>query len=472
MKLHQIFPVILSGGIGSRLWPLSRQLRPKQFLNLLGDGLSLFGATLRHVKSEEYTRPFIVGNSEHRFLIAEELRKAEVDPHEIILETVPRNTAPAITVAALKIFSVKSDAIIVVMPSDQVISNSQAFTKAVLAAEELASKGMIVTFGVKPKRPETGYGYIKSGVPVSSGYKVDQFIEKPSQVMAQTYFESGEYYWNAGVFVFRADKFLSEVRAFSPDIYTAAKGALDSAVSDFDFLRLDEKSFEMAPNVSVDVAIMEKSRNSAVIPLPVEWSDVGSWAGLSEIGVTDNDGNVCVGNTVAMDAHDNYIYSEKPLVAVLGIDGIALVATDDSVLAVPKSKSQEVKNLVEKMKSQHKDETISHTQVYRPWGHYLNIDSGEGYLVKQIVVNPGARLSLQYHNHRAEHWVVVEGVARVTNDTAIMDLYPNQSTYIPVGTKHRLENLTNEALRLIEVQTGDMISEDDIIRIDDNYGRS
>ncbi len=469
---NHIFPVILSGGIGTRLWPLSRQLRPKQFLRLLEHGSSLFRASLNHINSEEFAAPLIVCNDDHRFLIAEELREAGLSASDIILETIARNTAPAITVAALKVFSAKSDAIVVVMPSDQVIPNSQEFIKSILAAGTLASEGMIVTFGVVPTRPETGYGYIKRGAAIGGGFKVDKFVEKPDKIKAQKYIESGGYYWNSGVFVFRVDKYLSEVRDLNPDILVAAQNALDLAVADFDFLRLDKNEFQAAPNISIDVAIMEKTKKSAVIPLQIDWTDVGSWAGLSEIGVVDCEGNVCVGDSIVIDAHDNYIHTEKPLVAVLGIDGIAVVATDDSVLVVPKSRSQEVKSIVAEMKSQNRNEIISHTKVYRPWGYYLNIDSGKGYLVKQIVVNPGARLSLQYHNHRAEHWVVVEGEARVTNGTAVMDLYPNQSTYIPVKVRHRLENLTGRSLRLIEVQTGEIISEDDIVREDDTYGRA
>ena len=469
---NQIFPVILSGGIGTRLWPLSRQLRPKQFLGLLEQGLSLFRGSLNHIDREEYVPPIIVCNDEHRFLVAEELREAGVSANEIILETVARNTAPAITVAALRVFSANPDGIILVMPSDQMIPDVQEFTKAVLVAETAASKGMLVTFGVVPTRPETGYGYIKCGDSIEGGFRVDQFIEKPNQSTAEKYIERPEYYWNAGIFVFKAADYLSEVEKFHPAILEAARSALDLAVSDLDFLRLDEACFEMAPDISIDVAIMEKTKKAAVIPLQIDWADIGSWAGISEIRTADRDGNVCVGDSIIIDGRDNYIHTEKPFVAVLGIDGIALVATDDSVLAVPKSRSQEVKSIVAAMKSQNREEIISHTRVYRPWGYYLNIDSGEGYLVKQIVVNPGARLSLQYHNHRAEHWVVVEGVASVTNGSKVMDLYSNQSTYIPVGTRHRLENLTSEPLRLIEVQTGEIISEDDIVREDDTYGRA
>ncbi|MBK30555.1 MAG: mannose-1-phosphate guanylyltransferase/mannose-6-phosphate isomerase [Euryarchaeota archaeon] len=469
---NQIFPVILSGGVGARLWPLSRKLRPKQFLGLLDQGLSLFRASIDNIRGEEYTPPLIVCNDDHRFLVAEELRNSRVRAKDIILETVARNTAPAITVAALRVFSLQPNGIMLVMPSDQVISDSENFTEAVEAAKALASDGMLVTFGVIPTRPETGYGYIKYGAPVEGGFRVSQFLEKPDEVIAKEFSESGKYYWNAGIFVFRADVYLAEVRKFHPDIIKAAEKALELGVSDLDFFRLDRSCFEQAPEVSIDVAIMEKTQKGVVIPLNSDWTDVGSWAGLSEIGVADCDGNTCVGESIIIDGHDNYIHTEKPFVAVLGIDGIALVATDDSVLAVPKARSQDVKKIVAEMKSQNREEIISHSLVYRPWGHYLNIDSGEGYLVKQIVVNPGGRLSLQYHNYRSEHWIVVEGVARVTNGKDVRDLHPNQSTYIPVGTRHRLENLTSDPLRLIEVQTGKLLSEDDIVREHDTYGRA
>ena len=466
-----IYPVILSGGIGTRLWPLSRRLRPKQFLGLFEQGLSLFRTSLNHIKRKEYLAPMIVCNDDHRFLIAEELREAKILPKDIILEPMARNTGPAITVAALRVYADDPEGVVLVMPSDHLISDSQKFAKTVLIAKSLASRGMLVTFGVPPTRPETGYGYIKRGNSVDGGFAVDHFVEKPDQETAERYFASGDYYWNAGILVFRVDFYLSEVRRINPEIFVAVQKSLDLAVSDLDFLRLDEDQFNLAPEISIDVAILENTKNAAVIPLALEWNDIGSWAGLSEIGKPDLNGNVCVGDSIIIDAHDNYIHTEKPLVAVLGIDDIALVATDDSVLVVPKSRSQEVKNIVMELETQNRDEVIAHNRVDRPWGYYLNIDSGESYLVKQIVVNPGARLSLQYHNHRAEHWVVVEGIARVTNGEKSMDLYPNQSTYIPVGTRHRLENLTCQSLRLIEVQTGEIISEDDIVREDDTYGR-
>ena len=468
---HKVYPVILSGGVGKRLWPSSREKFPKQFIKSSNEKNSFFENTIKRIKSNIFFPPTIIGNFEHRFLINEALEKIKIKPRAILLEPLGKNTSAAVTLSSLHIFQENPDAIVLVMPSDHLISDSQKFAKTVLIAKSLASSGMLVTFGVPPTRPETGYGYIKRGNSVDGGFAVDHFVEKPDQETAERYFASGDYYWNAGIFVFRADCYLSEVRRINPEIFVAAQKSLDLAVSDLDFLRLDEGQFKRAPEISIDVAIFENTKNAAVIPLALEWNDIGSWAGLSKVGKPDLNGNVCVGDSIIIDAHDNYIHTEKPLVAVLGIDGIALIATDDSVLVVPKSRSQEVKNIVMELESQNRDEVIAHSRVDRPWGYYLNIDSGESYLVKQIVVNPGARLSLQYHNHRAEHWVVVEGIARVTNGEKSMDLFPNQSTYIPVGTKHRLENLTYDPLRLIEVQTGEIISEDDIVREDDTYGR-
>jgi mannose-1-phosphate guanylyltransferase/mannose-6-phosphate isomerase len=441
-------------------------------LPLIGDGPSLFRTTLDRVTGDEFAAPIIVCNHNHRFLVAEEMNEAGLSAQDIIIEPVARNTAPAIATAALHILADNPEGLIFVLPSDHAISDLAAFRSATKVAARLAMEELLVTFGIEPEHPETGYGYIRRGPAHDKGYRIAEFVEKPDQETAEAYVDSGEYYWNAGIFLFRARTFIDQLRKHSPDVLSAAERAIAQAVTDVDFLRLNEQAFELAPSISVDYAVMEKTSQSAVVPLDGSWSDVGSWESLAKHGVADDDGNVCIGEAVVIDSQNNYIRSEKPLVAVLGIDNIALIATDDTVLAMPKSRAQEVKSIVAELEAQGREEIIAHTRVYRPWGHYQNVESGAGFRVKQIVVKPGAKLSMQYHNHRAEHWVVVEGVARVTNGDAVFELSANQSTYIPLGTKHRLENPTDQPLRLVEVQTGDLISEDDIVRLEDTYGRA
>ena len=470
--LDSIVPVILSGGAGARLWPLSRRLRPKQFLPLIGDGSSLFRATLDRVKGNDFVAPIVVCNHNHRFLVVEEMNEAGVSARSIIIEPVARNTAPAIATAALHVLADDPDGLILVLPSDHVISDLAAFASSTRVAARLAMKELLVTFGIEPDHPETGYGYIRRGEACGEGHRVAEFVEKPDRATAETYVASSEYYWNAGIFLFRARTFIDQLREHSPDVLSAAEHAITKAITDADFLHLNEYAFETAPSISIDYAVMEKTSQSAVVLLEWGWSDAGSWESLAKHGAADDDGNVCIGEAVFIDSQNNYIRSEKPLVAILGIDDIALIATDDAVLAVPKSRAQEVKSIVAELEARDREEIISHTRVYRPWGYYQNVDAGAGFLVKQIVVKPGAKLSMQYHNHRTEHWVVVEGVARVTNGEEAFDMSANQSTYIPIGTKHRLENLTDEPLRLVEVQIGKLISEDDIVRLEDIYGRA
>ena len=467
-----VVPVILSGGAGTRLWPMSRRLRPKQFLPLMEDGSSLFRATLERVKADDFLAPIVMCNHDHRFLVAEELNEAGMSARGIIIEPVARNTAPAIATAALHVHADDPDGLIFVLPSDHMISDLAAFRSATRIASRLAMEELLVIFGVEPEYPETGYGYIRRGRAHGEGQRVAKFVEKPDQATAETYVASREYYWNAGIFLFRARTFINQLRQHSPDVLFAAEQAIAQAIEDADFLRLNKQAFEMAPSVSIDYAVMEKTSQSAVVPLDGGWSDVGSWENLAKQGAADDEGNVCIGETVVVDSKNNYIRSEKPLVAVLGIDDMALIATDDAVLAMPKSRTQEVKSIVAQLEANRREEIISHTRVYRPWGYYQNVDSGAGFLVKQIFVKPGGKLSMQYHNHRAEHWVVVEGIARVTNGEEAFDMSANQSTYIPIGTKHRLENPSDEPLRLVEVQTGNMISEADIVRLEDTYGRN
>ncbi len=432
----------------------------------------MFSQTLARVAGEQFAPPLLVCNDEHRFLVAEELRRADTAPLDIILEPVARNTAPAIAVAALRLVEYDQSVIMLVLPSDHIIENTEAFRRDVETAASLAADGHLVTFGVTPSHPETGYGYIRRGEPIADlGWQVERFVEKPAMETVKSYLRDDGYFWNAGIFVFRATTFLDELKVHHPDIITTAKQAMSAGQSDLDFFRLDRAAFEKASAVSVDYAVMEKTRRAAMVPLATRWSDFGSWASLWELGDADDNGNVTEGRTVALDARDNYFRSEKPLIAALGVTGLAIIATDDTVLILPKERAQEVKDIVAALEAAGHEEAINHTRVYRPWGHYQNLEDGDGFLVKRIVVNPGAKLSLQYHNHRAEHWIVVAGSARVTSDDNTFELGPNQSTYIPLGAAHRLENPGDERLHLIEVQSGDYIGEDDIVRLEDTYGR-
>ena len=467
-----ITPVVLSGGAGTRLWPLSRRLRPKQFLALDGEN-SMFAQTLERVSGPPFTAPMIVCNDEHRFLVAEELRASGADGAEIVLEPAGRNTAPAIAAAAVRIASGNPDAVMLVLPSDHVVGDAKTFREAARKAAALARDGRLVTFGVPPTRAETGYGYIRTGEPLTGGGSaVASFVEKPDAATAERYLEEGGYLWNAGMFAFTARAFLAELEAFHPEIAAAATAAVNAGMADLDFFRLDAAAFGASPAISIDYAVMEKTAHAAVLPLDAGWSDVGSWASLWELGSADEGGNVTAGRAIVMDSSGTYVRSEQPLVAVLGVRDLIVIATDDTVLVLPKDRAQEVKSLVAELQASGHEETNSHTRVYRPWGHYQNLERGDGFLVKRIVVKPGAKLSMQYHNRRAEHWVVVAGEARVTNGDEVFDVGPNESTYIPSGTHHRLENSGTEPLHLIEVQSGDYIGEDDIVRLDDTYGRA
>ncbi len=471
MPSRTIHPVILSGGSGTRLWPLSRYSRPKQFLSIHG-GTSMFTQTLERVGGKTFAPPVVVCNDAHRFLVAETLRHLDIEANEIILEPVGRNTAPAITAAALHLVSHDPDSVMLVLPSDHVVGEVRAFHAAVETAAGVAAAGNLVTFGVTPGHAETGYGYIRQGVPLGDGgWRVESFVEKPDRKTAEAYLAEDSYYWNAGIFVFRAQTFLEEVKRFHPDIFGLASSALNNGTRDLDFFRLENAAFESAPTISVDYAVMEKTKHAAMVPLNAEWNDVGSWESLWKLGNADANGNVVQGKATLLDSRENYVRSEKPLVAALGVTGLAVIATDDTVLVLPRDRAQEVKDIVAALEAAGHEETTNHTRVYRPWGHYQNLEDGEGFLVKRIVVNPGAKLSLQRHQRRAEHWIVVAGSARVTNGEDTFVLNPNQSTYIPLGATHRLENPGDEPLHLIEVQSGDYIGEDDIVRLEDTYGR-
>ena len=468
-----IFPVILSGGIGARLWPLSRTKYPKQFLDLISSS-SLFSETIKRIKGKQFFDPVIVCNEEHRFLVAENLRMNAIDAGSIILEPCSRNTAPAIGAAAEFIISKDENAIMLVMPSDHIIKNQQAFLSAVENAREVAEAGYIVAFALNADRPEIGYGYIKKGRAVSlskSIFEVEKFVEKPNKLQAEKFVKSGQYAWNSGIYLFRADALLRELSHFHPDISNSVKLSVRDGENDLCFFRLDEKLFQTSPSISIDYAIIEKTKNIAVIEVEMGWDDMGSWQAVRKLVASDPYGNVNLGDGVLLDCKNVYARSEGPLISALGVDDLNIIATDDSVLVIPNDRSNEVRAIVKMLQEKKRIEYEEHSKVFRPWGSYRNLRRGEGYLVKEILVNPGAKLSLQYHKHRAEHWVVVEGEATVINLDKEFTLSVNQSIYIPLGAKHRLVNTGKTELRLIEVQSGDYIGEDDIIRLEDDFGR-
>ena len=477
-----VVPVLLSGGSGTRLWPLSRETHPKQFQPLVGDG-SLLQATWRRIEGlAGMAAPIVVANEEHRFMVAEQLRQLGVAPAALLLEPVGRNTAPAIAVAALQAMASGDDPLLLVLPSDHVIRDVPAFHAAVQAATAAAAAGALVTFGIVPTGPETGYGYIKSAVPTlpvggqeagQAGVRaVDRFVEKPDLATAQAYVASGDYFWNSGMFLFRASVFLAELQRFAPAMVAAAKAALAGARRDVDFLRLDRAAFEACPADSIDYAVMEKTAAAAVLPIDVGWSDVGSWSALWEIADQDADGNAHHGDVMALDCRNTLAWGGRRLVSLLGLRDVIVVDTDDALLVAARDQVQQVKDIVARLKAEKRPEASVHRKVYRPWGSYDGVDSGERFQVKRIVVKPGAALSLQMHHHRAEHWIVVSGSARVTCDERVFILAENQSTYIPLGSKHRLENPGKVPLELIEVQSGSYLGEDDIVRFEDVYGRT
>jgi len=469
----KIVPVILSGGSGSRLWPLSRRLRPKQFLSLYSDN-SLFRDTLDRVTGDLFEAPLAICNDDHRFLVAEIFREADSRGGDIILEPVARNTAPAIAAAALSIANADPDALMLVLPSDHVITDQKGFLAAVGIAAEAARAGSLVTFGMAPTKPETGYGYIRRGAPheaVDGCFDVEKFVEKPDATTANDYLRSGDYLWNSGMFLFRAGALIEEMERHCPDIIARCREAVAKGRRDLTFLRLDEAAFGAATSISIDHAVMEKTDRAVVVPASFGWSDIGAWSALWEISETDGANNVVLGDAIVDDVSDCYIRSEKPLVAAIGVSDLVIVATDDTVFIAPKGRAQEAKNIVARLTEQGRPEHESHSRVFRPWGHYQNLEEGPGFLVKRIMVKPGAKLSLQFHHHRAEHWVVVSGTATVTNGDQVLILSENQSTYIPLGARHRLENSAAEPLHLIEVQSGEHISEEDIVRLEDTYGR-
>jgi len=469
-----IIPVILAGGSGTRLWPLSRKLYPKQLLPLLDDNTLVQNTLLRLQGMDEISDPVIICNEEHRFIIAEQMRSMGVTPAAIILEPVGRNTAPAVAVAALRVLVTDPEAVLLILPADHLISDPDHFHSAVRQAASYAGKDHLVTFGIVPTAPETGYGYIRQGQAMDgsgAARAIERFVEKPDLPTAETYVDSGQYFWNSGMFVFRAKTVLAELERFAPAIVKACRRALDDAGQDLDFLRLNKDAFAACPEDSVDYAVMEQTDKGVMIPLSCGWNDLGSWDALWQAGVKDEDGNVTKGDVVICDVRNSYLHAETRLLAAVGLENHIVVETSDAVLISPRDRVQEVKKIVDKPKAENRIEAVSHKKVFRPWGHYESIGDGARYQVKRISVTPGQVLSLQKHFHRAEHWVVVQGTALVTRDTEEILLRENESVYLPLGAVHRLANPGKIPLELIEVQVGSYLGEDDIIRFEDVYGR-
>ena len=469
----RIHPVILSGGSGTRLWPVSRSLYPKQLLPLATDR-SMLQETLLRVAGPDFAAPLVICNAEYRFIIAEQLRELGITPAAILIEPVGRNTAPAVAAAARFLARDSEERLMLVLPSDHLIADGDAFRRAVATAAQAAASGMLVTFGMTPDCPETGYGYIRRGDPVDGAegcFAVSSFVEKPDRTTAEGYLADGGYVWNSGMFLFKADVFTAELTRLSPEIANSCRQAVDNGQDDFDFFRLSEEAFTACPSLSVDYAVMEKTNRAAVVPAALGWNDIGSWAALWESGAKDAGGNTLLGDVVVHDVRGSYIRSDGTLVAALGIEDAVIVVTDDAVLVTTLDRAQDIPLLVKELAARGRSETDAHTRVYRPWGYYQTVDIGPTFQVKHLMVKPGAKLSLQSHDKRAEHWVVVSGTAEVTHGADILHLGPNQSTYFPRGTKHRLANPGEEPLRVIEVQSGSYLGEDDIIRYDDDYGR-
>lgn len=473
----------MAGGTGSRLWPLSRELYPKQFLKVSGEN-SMLQQTVARLKGLEHLDPILICNEEHRFIAAEQIRSGGFSHSGIILEPVGRNTAPAIALAALKALEDSEkidqddDPILLVLAADHLIENQSAFQSAVKQAYSFAQQGQLVTFGIVPRSPEVGYGYIRRGDSLeNSAYKVDGFREKPSLDTAQEYVDSGEYYWNSGMFMFKASQYIDELRNHNPEILDACIKAMSSTQKDLDFVRIEKESFEACPSDSIDYAVMEPvcsptgSGNAVVVPMDAGWSDVGSWSALWEVSEKDDNDNVHKGDVIAVRSDNNYVYSENKLIATVGVDNLVIVETKDAILVADKSQVQDVKSIVQRLKDAERTEYKVHREVYRPWGKYDSIDFGARDQVKRITVNPGQKLSIQKHFHRSEHWIVVAGTASVTNGDNVILVTEDESTYIPLGTIHALENPGKIPLEMIEVQTGSYLGEDDIVRFEDRYGR-
>jgi len=470
----QIHPVILSGGAGTRLWPLSRSLYPKQLLSLTSDRTLLQETAARNLVDAGFAAPIVICNDEHRFFIDEQLRTIDVVPQQIILEPVARSTAPAIAVAALWLASRDPEALMLVQPSDHIIGSLDAFHDAVVSGMAAAEAGRLVTFGVVARRPETGYGYIQAGSPIAGAdkvFSVDRFVEKPGHEEAERFLASGSFYWNSGIFLLGVMHYLRELERLHPAIFDACQRALEGGEEDTKFLRLEPTAFAKAPMLSIDRAVMEHTDRAAVVPVDMAWSDIGSWQALQEANQADENGNVIAGDVILDNVRNSYIRAEDKLIAAIGLENMVVVATDDAVLVSRADCAADVSRVVADLHKRNRKEPIEHTTVFRPWGYYHTVDSGDRFQVKRIMVKPGATLSLQKHLHRAEHWVVVHGTARIQRDGETSLLRENESVYIPIGMEHRLENPGKMPLHLIEVQSGGYLGEDDIIRISDNYGR-
>ncbi|HEY8572893.1 mannose-1-phosphate guanylyltransferase/mannose-6-phosphate isomerase [Phenylobacterium sp.] len=469
----RIHPVILSGGAGSRLWPLSRESYPKQLLPLTGDHSLLQETALRAADPERFHPLIVIANAEHRFVIAEQLREIGARDPRIVLEPTARNTAAAVAVAALVASAQEAEALILVMPADHAIPDTQAFLAAIEGGLPAALQGQLVLFGIRPDSPATGYGYIRAGAPLAGrAHRVDAFVEKPDLATAEAYLDSGDYSWNSGIFLLPAATLLAELHAHEPAVLSAARIALDAASQDLDFCRLDAAGFAASPSISIDYAVMERTARAAVVPSDFLWSDVGAWGALWGLAERDPSGNVAIGDVVAERTAGSYLRSEGPLVAVVGVEDLIVVATPDAVLVAGRHADQEVKALVDRLKATNHTTAVQTRRVYRPWGWYEALHVGERFQVKRITVNPGGKLSLQQHAQRAEHWVVVNGTAEVELDGERRRLGENESIYVPLGAKHRLSNPSEVPLNLIEVQSGAYLGEDDIVRFEDAYART